>query len=172
MTSLQIFAAVAAALVLLVCSTFLLPRTVRVERSAIVPARPRDVLALAASNEGYQRFNPYLAADPSLKIEPFGPSSGVGSGFRFDGKGGKGSQTVTALSDDGVEYSIDLGAMGSPTQRIVATPDGDGSCVVWTMETDLGMNPIARVFGLFLDGMMGKVFESGLNILKGTLPRA
>ncbi len=172
MTTVQILAASLASLSVLVAATFLLPRTVRVERSAVVAAAPSEVLALAASNEGYQRFNPYRTSDPTLKIETFGPSSGVGSGFRFDGKEGRGSQTVTALGEGRVDYAIDLGPMGSPTQRLQATPDGKGSRVVWSMETDLGMNPAARVFGLFLDGMVGKTFEAGLDNLGKALPRS
>lgn len=169
MTNLQILAAAAASLSVLVSSTFLLPRSVRVERSAVVPAAPAAVIALAASSEGYQRFNPYRSTDPTLKIETFGPASGVGSGFRFDGKEGTGSQTVTALGEGRVDYAIDLGAMGKPRQSLSATPEGTGSRVVWTMETDLGLNPAARVFGLFLDGMVGSVFETGLANLQKTL---
>jgi len=62
-----------------------LPRTVNVERDASISGdHSAEILALAASNEGYQRFNPYHNTDPDLKIEPFGPPSGVGSGFRFE----------------------------------------------------------------------------------------
>jgi len=101
----------AGVLAIAIGGTFLLPRHIHVERQATVPAKPEAVIALAASNEGYQRFNPYLTADPDLKINHFGPQSGIGSGFRFDGKDGKGSQTVAAVSADSVRYDIDLGAM-------------------------------------------------------------
>ena len=72
-------------------ATQLLPRDVTVMRKAQVNASPSDVIALLASNEGYQKINPYKASDENLKITLFGPSSGVGSGFHFDGKDGKGS---------------------------------------------------------------------------------
>ena len=146
-------------------ATLALPRHVHVERQATLNATPDAVLALAASNEGYQRFNPYLTADPNLKISHFGPSSGVGSGFHFDGSDGKGSQTVSGISDTAVKYDIDMGKMGQPKQMISAVPDGDGVRVTWAMDMDLGMNPIARVFGLFMDRMIGKTFEQGLDNL-------
>ena len=100
-----------------------------------------------------------------MKITHFGPETGVGSGFHFDGKDGKGNQTVAAISENSVSYMIDLGAMGQPTQTISVTPTDDGSLVVWSMDADMGMNPIARVIGRFMDGMMGKTFESGLQNL-------
>lgn len=142
--------------------TQLLPRHIEVERQAQVTRSANDILALAASNEGYQTFNPYRSADPALKIELFGPNQGVGSGFHFDGKDGKGQQTVAEVTPTTVHYNIDLGAMGQPVQTITAMPVDRGSHVTWRMEMDLGRNPVARIFGLFMDGMIGKTFEQGL----------
>jgi hypothetical protein len=153
----------------LTVSTFLLPRKITVERSATVHAQSAQVIALAASNKGYQKFNPYRNTDADLKIDLFGPDTGVGSGFHFEGKDGKGSQTVRAVAESQVDYEIDLGPMGKPQQSLKAVPTKDGTNVVWTMEADLGMNPIARVFGLFMDGMVGKTFETGLTNLAAVL---
>lgn len=145
-----------------VAATFLLPRTVEVSRSALLPVAPEAVLTLASSTDGYQTFNPYRTADPALKITPFGPAGGVGAGFAFEGKGGKGTQTVVAITDTSVTYAIDMGAMGKPTQSITAKPAAGGTEVTWRVESDMGLNPVFRVFGLFMDGMMGPVFEQGL----------
>lgn len=150
----------------LAAAAFTLPRQVTVTRSATVDAAPETLFALISSNAGYQRFNPYASSDPDLKIELFGPDQGVGSGFRFDGKEGKGSQTVTALVPDrSVTMQIDLGAMGQPTQQFDLTPEGSGTRVTWSMQADMGVNPVARVFGLFMDRMIGKTFETGLTNL-------
>ena len=52
--------------------------------------------------------------------------------------------------------------MGQPTQAISAVAiDGDTQ-VTWTMDMDLGMNPVFRVMGLFMDGMIGPNLELGL----------
>lgn len=152
--------------VMAVAATYMLPRTVHVERSAVLPVAPYAVIALASSTEGYQAFNPYLTADPALKIEGFGPAAGIGSGFRFDGKDGTGTQTVAAVTEGEVVYAIDLGALGRPTQRIRATPVTNGTVVTWSVESDMGYNPVFRVFGLFMDRMMGPTFEQGLANLR------
>lgn len=151
-----------------VTATFLLPRTVEVTRSAVLPVEPDAVLALATSTSGFQRFNPYRDSDPDLKITPFGPEAGIGAGFAFDGKGGKGTQTIEAITDTSVTYAIDMGAMGKPTQWITAKPAEGGTEVTWRVESDMGLNPVFRVFGLFMDGMMGPVFEQGLANLEKT----
>ena len=152
-------------LVALSAATLLLPRHVSVERSASLSATPDAILELAASNTGYQAFNPYKSTDPDLKIDMFGPANGVGSGFHFAGKEGKGSQTVATVTSETVVYHIDMGALGKPTQSIKVVPGADGSTVTWRVESDTGFNPIFRVFGLFMDGMMGPVFERGLDNL-------
>lgn len=165
MTLFQILGYGAGAIAVLAAGTMLLPRNVVVQRSGTVAAAPAAILALAASNEGYQKFNPYLKADPSMKLEMFGPSSGVGSGFKFDSKDGKGTAVVTKVSADSVEYALDLGSNGKPNQTISVVADGAGSKVTWIMNADMGNNPIGRVVGLFLDGMIGPNFESGLKLM-------
>ena len=162
MTLMQILAALAGTLAMVAASTLLLPRQIHVERQALIEADAATVLALAASSEGYQRFNPYKSTDPALKITLFGPSSGAGSGFHFAGRQGKGSQMVSAITDDAVYYRIDLGPMGKPSQTIRAEPRDGGATVTWSMQADMGFNPIGRVMGLFMDRMVGPTFERGL----------
>jgi hypothetical protein len=162
MTFAQIAMLAVGGIAVLTAGTYLLPRHVRVERTATMAVPPANILAIAASNQGYQTFNPYKDADPNLKVTFFGPDSGVGSGFNFESKDGKGTSTVVAVRSDEVEYLVDLGSRGAPTQKIKAVADGADSKVTWSMDSDMGMNPIGRVVGLFLDGMLRENFEKGL----------
>lgn len=155
----------AGCIALVAASALLLPRPVQIERAAVIKSPPEATLALAGSNRGYQVFNPYQTADADLKITLFGPQTGIGSGFHFDGKDGKGSQIIAGITGDQVTYDIDLGAMGRPVQHISARATTGGSMVTWRMEADLGMNPIARVFGPFMDRMIGNTLEQGLGNL-------
>ena len=146
----------------LAVATLALPRHVSIERSAMISAAPRAVIELAASNTGYQAFNPYKDLDPNLQIETFGPVSGVGSGFSFESKDGAGKQTVAAVTSEQVTFALDLGSLGQPTQAISAVAVDGATEVTWTMEMDLGMNPMFRIMGLFMDGMVGPNLELGL----------
>ena len=151
-----------AALAVAAAATFALPRHVSVERSAMIGAAPNAVIELAASNSGYQTFNPYKDLDPNLQVAMFGPASGVGSGFSFESKDGAGQQTVAAVSSDKVTFNLDLGPLGHPTQAISAVSKDGETEVTWTMNMDLGNNPVFRIMGLFMDGMIGPNFELGL----------
>jgi len=159
MTILYTIVAIIAAIALI---ALLLPRKVVVTRQAHVDMAAADVIARVASTEGFQTFNPYCTTDPDLKVTPFGPTEGVDSGFRFEGKEGKGTQTVTAVTADSVTHLIDLGTMGKPVQTIEAKETANGTQVTWTVTSDMGFNPIFRIFGLFMDRMLGKTYELGL----------
>ena len=146
--------------------SFTLPSTVHVEREAVIKAEPSQIFVLASSNKGFQSFNPYKDVDPDLYIELFGPETGVGSGFNFNGKDGKGSQTITSLVDNkSITMQIDLGAKGKPTQTFSLQKVANGTKVIWGLDADFGYNPIGRAIGLFMDKMMGETFEHGLKNL-------
>lgn len=153
-------------------ATYLLPNEGTVERRLTVKAQPDEIVAILASAEAYQRINPYRNNDPDLKVETFGPTSGVGSGFHFAGKDGEGAQTVTRVTKNSVTYAIDLGDMGQPRQAVSMLPVAGGTEVVWQMTMDLGMNPVVRVMGLFMDGMLGETLETGLSNLSRTAGQA
>jgi hypothetical protein len=172
MTLTSIFGFGIGAVALLAAGTMLLPRHVVVERTANIKADAAKIIELAASYEGYQKINPYKNSDPNLKTEPFGPASGLGSGFKFNSKDGSGTSTVSAVTANAVTYAIDLGSMGKPTMIIAVAPEGDKTKVTWRMEADMGMNPIGRVIGLFLDGMMGKTYEQGLKNIETAVATA
>jgi len=165
MTLTTILAIAAGSVAVLALGTFLLPARVHVERSAVIDAAPAEIIALVASNSAYQRINPYRTSDTDLKVTLFGPDSGVGSGFHFEGAEGKGTQTVASVSPTRVVFDIDLGPMGKPTQTVTLSPTSGGTKVTWGMDADMGMNPVARIVGLFMDRMMGKTFDQGLSNL-------
>jgi len=162
-----------AALAIIAAAPYLLSDSKRVERTAKIEASPAEVYKLLASNEGFQVFNPYKDSDPNLKISLIGPESGLGSGFAFDGKDGKGTQTITHVSEnEAVTMEIDLGAMGKPIQSFKLKPTDDGTEVVWDVEASFGMNPIGRVFGLFMERMQGPIIERGLDNLSRAFKQA
>jgi len=172
MNVLTIIATGVGLLVIVGVATLLLPRKVHIERQSTLNASVESIIELAASNKGYQAFNPYLTADPDLNIRHFGPDQRVGSGFYFDGKDGKGKQTVAQLSQTSVTYNIDLGSMGQPIQQINAQPTSNGVIVTWSMDMDFGYKPFVRIFGLFMDKMVGNTFEQGLKNLDQTTQTA
>ncbi|MGL4439454.1 MAG: SRPBCC family protein [Bosea sp. (in: a-proteobacteria)] len=146
-----------------VAATFLLPAAVRFERSRTIADTPNSLVAVLDSGAGYQKMNPYKDADPNLNITLQGPERGIGSGFAFKGKDGTGTQTIIAMEEGrSVTMLIDMGAMGKSTHTYLLQPATGGTTVTWRMDAGFGMNPIGRVFGLFLERMLGPTMERGL----------
>jgi hypothetical protein len=61
-------------------------------------------------------------------------------------------------------HSPDFGAASSGD--LLLTPDGTGTKVTWTMNGDMGSNPLLRWMSLFGDRMVGADFEAGLANLR------
>jgi hypothetical protein len=146
-----------------IAATFALPAAVRFERHRTIAATPASLLAVLDSGAGYQKMNPYKDADPKLGITLLGPERGIGSGFAFKGKDGTGTQIIIVMEEGrSVTMLIDMGAMGKSTHTYLLKPTDSGTTVTWRMDAGFGMNPIGRVFGLFLERMLGPTMERGL----------
>ncbi len=166
----KIIIGVVAVIVLLVLAGFLMPAEVHVERSVVIDAPPAKVFPHLCSFEASQKWSPWAERDPEMTNSYEGTACTVGHSHSWSGNDqvGTGKQTITALEQDKrVETDLDFGEQGLAKAFITVTPEGEGSKVTWGFDTDMGMNPIGRWFGLFMDGMIGGDYESGLARLKG-----
>jgi uncharacterized protein YndB with AHSA1/START domain len=163
------FTALLLVTVLLVIGLFL-PQTARVERSITIAASPDAVFELV---DGFGRFNewsPWAGLDPQTRYTYSGPETGVGARMEWASDNpdvGKGSQEVVAVETDAsVTNQLDLG-MGKPSMATIRlVPEGTGTRVTWTLDSDFSDSIVGRYFGLMLDRMVGPDYEKGLAQLK------
>jgi len=157
-------------LILLTLVAYLLPRSVHVERSTVIAAPRATVFTIVNSFTHFNKWSPWAALDPNAKYTYEGPVAGVGPRMIWVGDPstmGSGSQIITASTPwETVTTDIDFGPQGRATGRFTLTAQGPATHVVWALDTDLGMNPVSRYFGLMFDGMIGRDFEKGLAGLK------
>lgn len=166
----KILIGVVAIIVLLVLAGFLMPGQVHVERSVVIDAPPAKVFPHLCDFEASQKWSPWAERDPNMTNEYTGTACTVGHSHSWKGNSdvGTGKQTVTALEQDKrVETDLDFGEQGTAKAVLTITAEGAGSKVTWGFDSDMGMNPIGRWFGLFMDGMIGGDYEKGLAKLKG-----
>ena len=68
--------------------------------------------------------------------------------------------------------ALDFDGMGKGVAEFIITPDGEGSKVVWSLDTrmregvPLYMQPISPYIAPMMDEMVGKDYETGLANLK------
>ncbi|MBX2799043.1 MAG: SRPBCC family protein [Myxococcales bacterium] len=160
---------------LAVAGTFLLPREVRVERTVTVE---RPACTVFAVINGFKRFNewsPWASIDPNTEYAYAGAAMGTGSSMSWTSdhpQVGNGSQEVvestpceqlrTALRFEGQPDSV-AGWELQPTEG--------GTQVTWWLQADMGNNPIGRVMGTQMDGMIGPQYEEGLSNLKALVEK-
>ena len=166
---LKIFGGLAAGLIVLLLAAFFFPREYRIERTITINAKAETVFALVGDLRRWKDWGAWQERDPGMKITYSEKSTGVGAWNAWESKSeGNGRMTITTLEPlKRVVYKLefpdmDMGSIGS----MALEPAGSGVNVVWVDAGDLGMNPIHRWFGLFLDKLIGKDFERGLQNLK------
>src|SRR3954470_13023173 len=166
---------VLAILILVIAAVGLLffPAQVTVERSIVVNKKPSQTYAFMSDLKNWNSWSPWYELDPNAKYEFVNGSNSVGSSLKWESpvkNVGKGMMTFTELKPDSAVY-IDLNFMEQGTAKSYYTiqPDGEGSKVSWGLKMDAGANPLMRIMGSFMDGMLGKYFEKGLTKLKSNV---
>jgi effector-binding domain-containing protein len=168
----KIFIGLIALLVVLAVIGLILPRHVQVQRSVTINRPASLVYATVNSFVLFPKWSPWQDLDPNMSQTTQGPRDGVGAKLVWKGndKVGSGTQLITASSpDQSVASDLDFGGMGTAKSLLTLTPDGGATRTSWTVDIDMGANPIGHYFGLTMDGMLGKDFASGLGKLKNLL---
>jgi hypothetical protein len=104
-----------------------------------------------------------------MQIEYSGPESGTGAKWSWQSKK-EGSGTMTLIATDParkVAFDLYFPDVGTTSQgQLDFVPDNNSTKVTWTMNGDMGSNPMYRWMALFMDRMVGPDFDTGLANLK------
>ncbi len=171
----KLLTAVVVIVVVLVGGAYLLPREVHVERSIVIDRPAAAVFPLLNSPKRFNEWSPWKDLDPNVQMRYTGPETGTGAMMAWSGnsKVGKGSQVITdSVQDQRVRTDLDFGEMGTARAEWQLSTEGAGTKVRWTLDSDVGNNPIGRYMGLFMDRMVGPDYERGLRQLKALVEKA
>ena len=166
---LRLLGGIAALVLLLVLVAFLLPSTYRVERSIVINAKPEAVFPLFADLRRWKDWGAWQERDPGMKTTFSEKTTGAGAWSAWESKSeGNGKMTITASdAPKRVAYKLEFPDMGTSSEGVMTlAPAAGGVQVVWMDSGNLGLNPLFRWFGLFIDKMLGPDFEKGLANLK------
>ena len=156
--------------VVLILAGWLLPSKQRVERSVIVRGQPQDLFPLIASLKRWPDWTAWTTNRfPDLTMRFEGPGTGVGATMIAAGKS-SGDGTVKITTADpatGIAYTLDFNHGAQIfAGAIYYTKTADSLRVTWTLDAELGANPLKRWAGLGLDVLMGGDMGRGLANLK------
>jgi len=151
---------------------FMMPGQWHVERSIVVHASPPTVFRLVNDLQRWEDWSWWNAAvDPSLRrsFQRGAPTAGVGAAMSWTGDEiGEGRLTITeSVPDRLLRYDLALERDSLQTRgAITLEPQPGGVKVVWTDDGELGMNPLLRLMGPWVEHAVGEDFERGLAGLK------
>lgn len=156
---------------------FLSSSTSHIERSRVFKGSRGAAYDQIATLSKWSAWSAWDRLDTNMTKTLFGPPSGVGAGYEWtsdDWEVGNGKLEVIEAYEDHIVSNMYFGASGRPAKAsFVFANEGTGTKVTWSLDSDYGLNPLARFMGLFMDGMVGPMFEKGLaNIdsILATLP--
>lgn len=163
---------VSVALVMLAVG-FTMPRVIEVSRSTLIKAPAGEVYPHVASLKAFHEWSPWSTLDPDMTVEFTGPDAGAGQRMSWTSQSddvGSGSQEIVAVEENRTVVSdLDFDGMGTATARFDLEPDGDATRVTWSFRTDLGNNPLARMFGRTIKINVASQYDTGLARLKRTV---
>lgn len=166
----QILIALLAVLGIMAVIGLLLPSSVHVERSIDIAAPTERVFPLLNDLREFNRWSPWARIDPDAVHDFSDPSAGDGAWMTWTSDNpsvGSGKMRVTeSLANQKVSMELDFGPQGTANASLAVESRESTSRVTWSFEEDLGLNPVARYFGLMLDGLIGPEFDKGLANLK------
>jgi len=151
---------------LIVIIGFIAPSTSHVERTHTFKAPKSAIYDQISTMANWAAWSTWDRMDTNMKKTLVGPPSGVGAGYTWSSdewEVGDGKLNIIAANDDHIVADMFFGASGRPSKATFAfVSDNDETRVTWSIDSDFGMNPFARVMGLFMDTMVGPNFEQSL----------
>lgn len=154
---------------ILILVSFFLPSKIHLERDIVINVPPAKVYPYVSNFKKFNEWSPWVKLDPNVKYNYSGPDSGVGAKVAWDSDNpqvGSGSQEIVeAEPNKRIKNKLTFDGQSS-FATYTLTPVEKGTKIVWTFDNELGMNPIGRYIGLFIEGMLATTYEEGLKSLK------
>ncbi|MEO9967315.1 MAG: SRPBCC family protein [Reichenbachiella sp.] len=148
------------------------PSKVGIERSITINASPASIYEEVISLRKSNKWSPWFQIDPEgTTYVHSGPEEGVGCKMEWASDHedvGTGSQEIVeAVENEKIRTKLYFGGFDEPSfANFLFNETEEGTEVTWTFEGDMGSNPINKLFGLFMDGLLGPSYEEGLANLK------
>jgi hypothetical protein len=145
------------------------------ERSIVVRTQPSAVFQQINGFKNFNKWSPFYELDPNSKYTFEGPDTGVGAKMNWESEKddvGSGSQwIIESVENKHIRTGLKLGYDGTYTSDFNLEPVDGGTKVTWTYDGDVsgtGMvtSSMGKVMGMFMDGMLGPMYEKGLDKLK------
>lgn len=157
-------------ILLLLVIAFFLPSKVHIERSIEIKGNPANAYNLINRITEWKQWSPWHKLDTNAKWIYSEQTEGTGAWYTWESEVrnvGSGKLTITNSKPyEIISTALQFEKMTPAHSDFIFTPTTDGYKLTWTMDSDMGLNPIGRWFGVFMDRMIGPDYEKGLQAIK------
>lgn len=149
--------------------------TIRADRSTLIDRDPAAVYAVVNDHNQFANWSPWQKLDPYMKVTTSDPATGTGATYAWDSpndSAGAGKITTTlAKPNELVAQKLEFirPFESTATDTVFLTPEGSGTRVRWTMESEMPF--LFRWMAAGQSEALGKDYDEGLANLKRVLER-
>ncbi|PWJ43284.1 SRPBCC family protein [Sediminitomix flava] len=154
---------------------YIFPQKVHVEVAHTFKADKTLVYDQIHDFKNWNNWSPWYQIDPNAKYEFSDRSIGAGAWMKWESDNkniGNGQIDIIeeSLGHDLV-FEISMPEFDTKDRgEFILHEDAEGITVVWSMESDFGMNPIRRIIGsMMVEPQLEKSFTDGLNNIESYL---
>ena len=152
--------------------TIMAPRKASLQRSITIKASPSEIFNQLNGIKAINAWYPWSKIDPAgTKYIFSGPESGIVSKMAWEidhqdvGTGSR--KIIEMVVNTKVRTKMFFGGTDTPNYvDFIITQENGMSKVTWTFDGDMVYNPMNKIFGLFLERILGPSYEEGLQNLK------
>jgi ribosome-associated toxin RatA of RatAB toxin-antitoxin module len=158
-------------MVVLTIIGLLIPSSVKISRGVMIDADSVTVYNMINDVNTWKNWYPWITTDSGVLVQISPQTTGRGSFFKWTSfnKKSAGTITVTMVKPQliGLHYDIkELNPADGGFRIMTVNTDNKQTQVQWFMEYKLKWYPWERFYGIFIDYMIGPVFDQGLQNLK------
>jgi effector-binding domain-containing protein len=155
---------------LLVIVSFFLPSKSHVERSIVIESNAEMAFDLINDLHQWKAWSPWHALDTNAQWTFSEVAVGKDAWYTWKSENsevGKGKLTITeSKPGELIMTALEFDGMNPAQAGYYFTKVEGGTKITWTLDSDMGMNPKNKYFGLIMDKLLGPMYEKGLAAIK------
>lgn len=155
--------------------SFFLPSTTHVERSIVIEAKPKHIFSLINNFKSWTQWSPWHKKDTTAVYTYAEVFEGNGAAYSWKSNhpdvGNGNMKIIASVPNEKIDIELMLNDFGGSRADFDLVPEGDKVKLTWNFDSDtkdlpIYWIPISKIFGLFMDGMLGPDYEAGLKAIK------
>lgn len=166
----KVLLVIVAILALAVLIGVFMPSQISIERSIVIEAPIEMIYDQANNLHNWEKWSPWHKIDPNMGLSYKNGGIGEGASYTWTSDHSSvGNGTLTISETKAFEYIktvMDFGEKGSGTADFIFAQADNGIKVTWNMHSELGSNPVMKLFGPLMKKSISDAYDRGLADIK------